>query len=442
MNEEYTNIPHGHGQLARLTQSSVILIAVLFGMVMPIISAMIYPTYRHKMSDPWVEATRLLELPFVAAEVAIILFAMLRGMSMVDMWRGLPNDVRFASLVMLIGVFTSSALFSAEVGSSLVISLITFFHLMFALAALYLSRGVTLKTSESFANLHAVGLVLIALLTAWWLGFPPPLSEVPEGKIEWSNAVPGWISVRHFGSWTGALAAAFAIKLLFEDKDRLDWTQAAYCLAAAMTVWSGTRAAILAIVAVTLIIVVATRQLPNMRAIFRAALLTGIAMLAAWLLLPDHPAFWLYQTGDLESLKTVTSKRDELWLATFYRWLDSPWWGWGSGSTNWEVDIGWAHTQPHNAILQFLISWGIVGAAGAIWLIARAIKAVHSRSLHSPIQLALLAMLYALLFQSMLEGMLHYPRFIIAIIMLFALLARLAEPSSLGERPEERLPAN
>lgn len=417
-------------------------IAVLFGVVMPIVSAMIYPTYRHKMPDPWVEATRLLELPFVAVEMTVIVFAMLRGMSMVEMWKNLPKDVRIASLVMLIGVFASSALFSAEVGSSLAISLITFVHLMFALAVLHLFRGATFKVSEMFTKLHAAGLVLIALLTAWWFGFPPPLSEVPEGKIEWGNAVPGWIHARHFGSWTGALAAAFAIKLLFEDKERIDWTHAAYCLAAAMTVWSGTRAAILAIVVVTLIIVVAMRKWPSTRAILRAALLTAIAVLAAWLLLPDHPAFWLYQTGDAESLKAMTSKRDELWLATFYRWLDSPWWGWGSGSTNWEVYIGWAHTQPHNAILQFLISWGIVGATGAIWLILRAIKAVHTPSLRSPIQLALLAMLYALLFQSLFEGMLHYPRFIIEIIVLFALLARLAEQSSVLEKPEDRLPAS
>lgn len=111
-----------------------------------------------------------------------------------------------------------------------------------------------------------------------------------------------------------------------------------------------------------------------------------------------------------------------MWAATFSRWLDSPLLGWGSGSTFWEVYTGWTHTQPHNVLLQFLISWGVLGAAGGLWLLGRATMAAHRAGQADPQRLALLAMLYALLFQSLFEGMLHYPRFITAIIVLFALL--------------------
>ena len=86
MTEEIATYHEKRKPLDGWTRSPVVAIAVLLGIVMPIISAMIYPTYRHKMPDPWVEATRLLELPFVAVEVAISVFAMLRGISIVDMW--------------------------------------------------------------------------------------------------------------------------------------------------------------------------------------------------------------------------------------------------------------------------------------------------------------------------------------------------------------------
>ena len=82
-------------------------------------------------------------------------------------------------------------------------------------------------------------------------------------------------------------------------------------------------------------------------------------------------------------------------------------------------------------IVQFLISWGIIGAIPAFWLLGRAIRAAHTSALAHREMLPFLGMAYALLLQSLLEGMLHYPRFIGAIIVLLALvIARAHQPGA------------
>ena len=270
--------------------------------------------------------------------------------------------------------------------------------------------------------LLGAGLLLLAVLTFWRFAFPPPASMVPGGVIEWGSALPGFISVRHFGSWTGAIATGFLVMLLFDqDIERLSWIQVLYFLSATMTVWSGTRAAVLAIVIATALSILARRKMPRIPAMAVIALLTGTATAVALLLPPyNHPDFQLFLSSDVGSADQFTSGRLELWAATFQKWKESVALGWGSGSIFWEVYVGWPHTQPHNALLQFLISWGAIGTIAALWLLGRAIIKAHTATKRSASLLPLLAILYTLLLMSLLEGMLHYPRFIMLVMIMFA----------------------
>ncbi|RGP40844.1 hypothetical protein BPTFM16_01137 [Altererythrobacter insulae] len=418
----------------------VLVLAVVYGIAMPIISAIIYPNYSHTMGVAWYEYSRLLELPFVISQVGVIIWSMRSGFSLADYWRSMPKDIKVAFLLFIVSMFISSTLFSTRPSQTILMSWIVFLQPIFGLAVYHLVKTHSWKHTIQFLKLHGWGLVLLLALTVYWWSFPPAENEVPGGVIEWASALPGFISVRHFGAWTGAIAAGFAIKILFDDNEELDQYHLWYFLAASMTVWSGTRAAILAMVVVFLIVVVATRSVPSARALGRACLLTGAALVVAYLLIPDVRAFWLYWPGDEASFRAATGGRTELWRQTFLKWIESPWLGWGTGSTFWEVYIGWPHTQPHNVVLQFLMNWGLFGAIGAFWLIGRAIKLLHGPSLADPIRLSLLAMLYALLLQSLLEGMLHYPRFIISILILIACLFALAKGDGLAKAPQTKTP--
>ena len=269
----------------------------------------------------------------------------------------------------------------------------------------------------------AIGLIALALLTAWKFLLPPPAALVPGGRIEWGAALPGFISVRHFGSWTGAIATGLMIALLYGDDRRNGGLAALYLLAAGMTCWSGTRAAVLAMAVVAVVVAFSLRRLPDRRSIAR---LTGLSVAALGIALLLAPAgetdFLLFVSGDYANPDAAATGRLELWNATFHRWLDAPLFGWGSGSTFWEVDVGWTHTQPHNVVLQFLVSWGIVGAAGGLWLLGRAIGAVHRHGMAQDRLRPLTATLYALLGMSLVEGMMHYPRFVMLVMTGFAVI--------------------
>lgn len=399
-------------------------LGIWIGIVMPVMSALAYPTYMHSMQTPWIEWSRLLEAPFVVCEIGVILWASSKGMDSTKMWAALPRDIKIASAILIFGVFASSLFVSDYPLKSVTISIITAIHLLFAFSAFYLLRHSNVQEFRPFVMLLGVGLISLAALTFWRFAFPPPASMVPGGIIEWGSALPGFISVRHFGSWTGAIAAGFLVMLLFgEERLHGSWSSGFYFLSAAMTVWTGTRAAILAMVVTAVILIAAKRKFPSIHALGVAAMLTGAAMTAAWVMLPyNDPMFLLFAPADAVSVSAMSGGRLDLWAATFQKWQTAPLLGLGSGSTFWEVYVGWPHTQPHNALLQFLITWGIIGAAAALWLLGRAIGMAHSVAVRSLSLLPMLAMLYTLLIMSLLEGMLHYPRFIMLIIVIFAAL--------------------
>lgn len=405
-------------------------LGIVVGVVMPVLSALIYPVYMHQMQPAWAEWTRLMELLFVACELAIVHVAIRAGYRDGLILGELPRDVLIALGLLLVGLTVSSVLFSRNVPASITLSITTIIHLRFGAAIFFLARSEREGAIRPFFPLLALGLVVLTILTVWKFHFPPPEWTVPGGRIEWPSALPGFISVRHFGSWSGATAAGLMVALLYGKKEQARATSLFYLLATGMTYWSGTRAAVLAMAVVALIALVSLRRLPDMPAVLRVGGLSALAMLGAVVFSPSLPDFALFTKEDIASVDAMATGRFELWHDTFFRWLDAPLLGWGSGSTFWEVNVGWAHTQPHNAVLQFLISWGIVGASGALWLLGRAIVATHRTGMDDDALRPLTATLYSLLFMSLLEGMLYYPRFIMLIMIGFAVLFAARERQS------------
>lgn len=404
-------------------------LGVVLGIVMPVLAALIYPTYIHRVQPGWLEWTRLLELPFVICELVVIQVAIRAGYRDAAIWRRLPRDVMIAAALLLVGLTASSVFVSWHPLESILLSMTTLVHLRFCAVIFFLARERREVDTGALFRFLTLGLVALTVLTIWRFQLPPPAASVPGGVIEWASALPGFISVRHFGSWTGAIAAGLMIALLYGEQDTAE-TRLSYLLAAGLTCWSGTRAAVLAMAVVALIALVSLRRLPERGRLLRVGALSALALAGAMLLLPHDPVFLLYDSADGASANVATGGRLAIWHATFDRWLDAPLFGWGSGSTFWEVYVGWTHTQPHNAVLQFLISWGVVGATGGLWLLGRAIAATHRTGMADPALRPLTAMLYALLFMSLLEGMLHYPRFIMMIAVGFAVLFAAREGSA------------
>jgi exopolysaccharide production protein ExoQ len=424
--------------VGRLKSAPALCIGILIGVIMPLVAAWVYPTYMHKMPSPLQEWTRLQEIPFVLSEVLVICWAIGRGMEIRHIVAKLPRDCLIAGCIFLVGLWASTLLVSKVPPTSFVISVSYVIHLLFGFSVYHLISKAKKELLDQLTSGFAWGLVALAALTAWRFLLPPPAWAVPGGQIEWHAALPGFISVRHFGSWTGAIAAIFAAMLIQRREEAaFSWHDLAYMLAAGLTIWSGTRAAVLAIAISCAVLIVGTWRFPSLRVIGRLSILTGIAACLAWLLIPYNDSnFYLIAPEDALAGGTgeISSGRWEMWITAWKAWLQAPWFGWGSGSTLWEVRaLGWTHTQPHNFVLQFLVSWGLVGACSAFWLLGRAVIGAHRRTLASPQLWPMLTGLYTLLVMACLEGMLHYPRFIMLIFVLLAVIYRFgstqAEPS-------------
>lgn len=416
------------GALPRLDLFSWL--GITIGVIMPVISALLYPVYMYQMQPAWAEWTRLMELPFVACELLIILVARERGYRDILVWRALPRDVIVALGLLLAGLVVSSVFASKNVAASVTFSIITLVHLRFG-AAIFFMAGEDQRTGDTAPSIPGrfgaglvAGLAVLAILTIWKFQFPPPEWTVPGGKIQWASALPGFINVRYFGSWAGAIAGGLLLALLYGPPRRGSSYDLSYLLAAGLTFWSGTRAAVLAMGVVALIALVSLRRLPSPPAMIRVAALSALAMLCAVVLAPSEEVFSLFARDNLGSADALTSMRLTLWRETFLRWLDAPLFGWGSGSTFWEVYIGWWHTQPHNTVLLFLISWGLVGTIGALWLLGRAVLAVHYNAMKDDNLRPVAGTLYTLLTMSLLAGMLHYPRFVMIVVFCIGILLR------------------
>ena len=397
-------------------------LGIATGIIMPVLAALIYPVYMHQMQPAWAEWTRLMELPFVACELVVVQFAVRTGYRDQLIWKCLARDVKIAFGLLFVGLTVSSVLFSKNTAASVTLSITTLVHLRFCGATFFLVRLDRNANIRIFFPLLALGLAALTILTIWKFKLPPPELTVPGGKIEWQSALPGFISVRHFGSWTGAIAAGLLLAVLYGDKEQSQQMAPLYLLAVGLTFWSGTRAAVLGLAVVALIAAVSLWRLPNAAALLRTGGLTALAMLGAVVFSTGLPDFMLFVQGDVQSADAMAAGRLELWHDTFFRWLASPMFGWGSGSTFWEVNIGWAHTQPHNTILLFLISWGVFGAVGGLWLLGRAIVVTHRTGMDDAKLRPLTGTLYSLLIMSLLEGMLYYPRFIMLVMIAFAVL--------------------
>lgn len=401
-------------------------LGLIIGVVMPVLSALLYPVYMHQMQPAWAEWTRLMELPFVGCELAIIHVALRKGYRDDRIWTALPGDVRVALGLLVVGVTVSSVFFSKNVAASVTFSIVTLTHLRFGAAFYFLAKSEKEDQARclvsKFGSGLILGLLILVVMTILKFHFPPAEWTVPGGKIEWPSALPGFINVRYFGSWAGAIAAGLMWALLYDRGKKVEVYSLCYLLAAGLTCWSGTRAAVLAMAIVALIAVIGSRRLPTTRNLVRVIGLSGLAMLGAIIFAPEDPTFALFVQEDIGSAEALTSGRIALWQGTFHRWLDAPIFGWGSGSTFWEVDVGWWHTQPHNTLLLFLISWGVTGAAGAIWLLGRAIVATYHTGMDNEAVRPVAGALYGLLAMSLFAGMLHYPRFVMLIMICFAIL--------------------
>lgn len=383
----------------------------------PVLAGFIFRTYGYHVSPTWAETLRQLDAPFILIEVAVILWARHRGLNYRAMFERLDRPAQFALVLFLCSFWISSAFISQDPGYSMVRASFWPVHIAFGFAVFHLAGLPTKAGLQRGGAALFAGFVLFVPLMAIHLLTAPDPSQVREGAIIWSSAIPGCLSVRHLGIWAAlVLACAVGALYAFDGKPR---EQAIVCalifMATAILFWSGTRAGIYGIVGALLIVLTVLRKVPPKRTVAwaGAAAILGILISEIWL--PPNSAFGIFQRSGAASggLESFSSGRTIIWAGMMQAFAGSPAFGVGEGAVFWVTAIGdERHVQPHNSIVQMLSSWGLIASLAAGYLVARLLLLIHRMARRDALCVSLVLMIDCLLIMSLADGVLYFSRFI------------------------------
>ena len=396
----------------------------------------LFSTYTVSLSSPDWETARQLGLPFVIAELAIILFAAKRGFSSYDVWRKFPKNVRYLLIVFLWTFWISSVFVSTVKVVAIAHNLILLVHLIFAAAISHCVGPATAQSVRQMGKWMASGLAVFCIMTAFAFIFHPPLSSMPNSEIVWQFAIPGFISVRLFGAFCGAVFC-FLLGVLLIDEERGEvsiWHYLWITLSAGMMIWSGTRAAVVGSCVALCLVVLMFRLRPDKKAVIAMMGSISFAALLAILLVPyGDTNFMLLVLDDHKSVDAVTGGRLNYWTAIWSAYQTVPLLGAGPFATFWILPPGqFTHVQPHNILLQFLISWGILATIPALLLLGIATWRVHRIVHDNRTVLPFLLMLDCLLVMSLFDGMTHFAQHLMLIMICYGVILGNAKVISPG----------
>lgn len=407
-------------------------LASLFA-ILPLAAGIVFRTYQNEVDPLAFELVRQLDLLFLLIEIVVIATARRHSFAYGHFFRALPLDVRWAAIVFLATFWIGSVFVTHLTPYSIIRAALWPVHLVFGASLWHLSAG------ESRETLRRIVLVLIAgyvaylpLLAAhfWLAPGPEPLRL---GRVVWTSALPGYLSVRHFGIEMGVLLAML-LGTIWRDA-RIGGTTVLAFVAVAVVggavCWSGTRAAMLGVAGAIAITIVARRRLPARATamLVLAALIVGGVLSTRFL--PPDPAFGFRLMPD-PSAEDFSSGRLQIWKDAADLILARPLTGWGEGSFIWlRAADKMAYAHPHNVVLQMLQSWGVPGALAVLYLIARLWLEMNRRGRDNAWLLPALMAFDALLVMSMVDGILFHAR----MIMLVAFVAVIALARPAHQRP-------
>lgn len=419
-----TNRPGARTILAAWLRTPWAAIACLFALL-PITAGLIFRTYQHEVDPLWFELVRQLDLFFLLVEVAVIAIARKRGFSYGTFFRGLPRDVRCATILFLSTFWIGSVFVTGFMPYAMLRAALWPVHLLFGASLWYLAERVDAPALRRLVLVLVVGYVAYLPLLAGHFVTAPAPATLREGMVVWTSALPGYLSVRHFGIELGVLLAML-LGLVWRDPgfgDRPVVGFVAIMLVGGAICWSGTRAAMFGVAGAVLITIILRRDLPRPRTavlIMGALLIGGGAGL--WMLPPDA-AFGFRIMPGAAGESGYSSGRVQIWMDTINLFLARPWTGWGEGSVIWLVSFnGMNFAHPHNMPLQMLQSWGAPAAGAAFYLIGRLWFALQRSGAQNGWMLPLLMAFDTLLIMSLVDGVFYHAR----LLMLVALVSTVA----------------
>ncbi|MEM1377856.1 MAG: O-antigen ligase family protein [Pseudomonadota bacterium] len=305
----------------------------------------------------------------------------------------------------------------------------------FALYSVLIQRSANTLAHFMLLSVPAAAFAYVALISAQWIINGPPTGEYC------ALFQPVFLNIRYTGGITAVAAALltfYAINVAKGPNAKLCLTVGAIFLWAFLS-YSGARGGFIAVSAALIFMLVVARSKENMRLVAASA---GIIVLGSLLplLLPTPECgnfgIWERFASKLAS-DDVSSGRIEIWYAVLSLIEGRPFFGHG------EIILfeRFAHfqiAQSHNLVLQFALTWGVVGAVLVCGLIAALIlrTSLKLSSLEPMARATLFAFLTGLGYAMMDATPVYYDYHVmIMVILAVALCAMLARSNAKTFQP-------
>lgn len=298
--------------------------------------------------------TKAFALPFLAAELAVILITLLQPAT-----RKAPSELgslTVGCLAALLALAFFNALFVATNPLVAIIWTSTFvIHFLLGLAVFRLIRTGIMRPDDLLFGLFAGSFVAGVLLILFVWGVDD------RNAFNWINDLPGYDNIRRLGYY----AAPIVVMCLTRTAASQHWLPKAACLITAfigMTLifWSGTRGAVYALAITFVFSSILAPDLRKPQHWASALGITTLAFCAAWVMGTSGPGLGI---GRLAVQENFSSGRVQLWQETLVHILERPLLGQGEGQIGYLTShpslVGFFH--PHNLLLQVLLAWGLIG---------------------------------------------------------------------------------
>lgn len=368
--------------------------------------------------------TSYLAIPVLAIEIAIILYAMSRG---VEPLRPLANASRRtrATLALLVAVAIGTALGVAPAREIAVIrTSSTLIHLLFGLCTAQLLAGKLESLRDWLWPSIVAGCVGYVVVLALFV------SRIQDpSSFEWVGFGLGVTHIRQTGFYcTVGAGAAIGLAIAARDIRKFFlWTIAASAFFG-LSFWSGTRSSLLAVPAA---LGACWLFLPPARSARSIFALGGSIAFGALLSLVHAAPSPVYGWGRLfgsvakESVNDLSTGRLTIWSGTLRVFLERPLFGFGESQFRYVVPESLeVFNHPHNSLIQLLLQWGLVGAICVLALASEQLRTfVRLSRERQEESLPAALVLAGLLAFSLYEGSLYhpYPVMMISLALAFVL---------------------
>lgn len=406
--------------------SNFLALSLIIGFA-PVLDAIMLRSYGYGVQPNWLESLRILDFPEILLESFVILWARHSGMDFNEYWRKIPILFQGLTLVFISTFWIGTALSSPIPDISIIRSFYWLIHLGFGLSVYHLIKSDQIDVAL-FLKCQLAGLAILTVIIIIYLVHMTQLPSAYADQIKWAGAIPGFMSVRHFGILTGSVTALYVGYFCWTAPQTLNLRSAFFiCIwLIGLTVWSGTRSAALGLLVGFVVIAFAMKSIPPFKKLGIITLASILAILLSTLFLPPDMSFGFFRWVDANANSTAdsfSSGRLTIWLFAWDLFLDRWAFGWGEGAM-YGIEISGTstyHLQPHNSIVQFFYSWGVVGAVAMITIITGIILNLHRKLKLNNALAGPLMMVDAMLIMSLLDGVLFFSRMIMPIIFCLAI---------------------